>query len=115
MKYMLMIYGNESAEAAVPAATMQEVMAAYGAYSQALVQAGVMVGGERLQPSSTATRVSTAAGKTQVLDGPYAESKEQLGGYYMIEVKDLDQALTWAARCPGSQHGTVEVRPIWEM
>lgn len=115
MKYMLMIYGDEAGQAAAPAAATQEMMAAYGAYSQALVQAGVMLGGERLKPSSTATRVSTAAGKTQVLDGPYAESKEQLGGYYMIEVKDLDQALTWAARCPGSQHGTVEVRPIWEM
>ncbi len=115
MKCMLMIYGNEAAEQAIPDAAMQAVMAAYGAYSQALVQAGVMVGGERLKPSAMATRVRTGSGKTEVLDGPYAESKEQLGGYYMIDVPDLDQALTWAARCPGSQHGVVEVRPVWEM
>ena len=115
MKYLLMIYGNESAAQSAPAAATQEMMAAYGAYSQALVQAGVMVGGERLQPSTAATRVRSQAGKTEVLDGPYAESKEQLGGYYMIDVPDLDQAITWAARCPGSQHGTVELRPVWAM
>ena len=115
MKYLLMIYGNEAAEADVPPAARQQVMAAYMAYSQALVTAGVMVGGERLRPSSAATRVRTGSGKTEVLDGPYADSKEQLGGYYMIEVPDLDQAITWAARCPGAQHGTMEVRPVWEM
>ena len=115
MKYLLMIYGNETAEATAPEAATAQMMSAYMAYSQALVQAGVMVGGERLKPSSTATRVRLAAGKTEVLDGPYADSKEQLGGYYMIEVPDLDQALSWAARCPGAQHGVMEVRPVWPM
>jgi len=115
MKYLLMIYGNETAEQAMSEAATNEMMAAYGAYTQALVQAGVMAGGERLQPSSAATRVRMVAGKTEVLDGPYAESKEQLGGYYVIEVKDLDQALTWATRCPGAQHGVVELRPTWGM
>ena len=115
MKYLLMIYGNEGAEAAAPPSAMEQTMSAYMAYSQALVQAGVMVGGERLKASSAATRVRLAAGKTEVLDGPYADSKEQLGGYYMIEVPDLDQALGWAARCPGAQHGVIEVRPVWPM
>ena len=78
-------------------------------------KAGVYVGGDRLRPTSSATTVRVADGKTQVLDGPYAETKEQLGGYYMIDVPDLDAALSWAARCPGASHGTIEVRPIWPM
>jgi hypothetical protein len=76
-------------------------------------KAGVLVGGERLRPTSDATTVRVKDGKTQVLDGPYAETKEQLGGYYMIDVPDLDAALSWAARCPGAATGTMEVRPIW--
>ncbi|HSW07837.1 YciI family protein [Aquabacterium sp.] len=115
MKYMLMIFANEKAELSATDADNQAMMAAYGAYSQALVQAGVMAGGERLRPTSAATTVRVSKGRTEVLDGPYAETKEQLGGYYVIEVKDLDQALSWAARCPGASHGTVELRPIWEM
>ncbi len=85
------------------------------AYTEALKQAGALKGSNRLQPTATATTVRTVDGKQQVLDGPYADTKEQLGGYYLIEVADLDAALSWAARCPGSQHGTVEVRPIWAM
>jgi hypothetical protein len=73
------------------------------------------VGSNRLQRTSATTTVRTANGKTSVLNGPYAEVKEQLGGYYMIDVPDLDAALAWAARCPGASHGGVEVRPIWEM
>jgi hypothetical protein len=73
------------------------------------------VGANRLQPTTVATTVREANGKTQVLDGPYAESKEQLGGYYLIDVPDLDAALSWAARCPAVNHGVVEVRPIWDM
>jgi hypothetical protein len=85
------------------------------AYSEALKQAGALKGSGRLQPTSTATTVRTVDGKQQVLDGPYADTKEQLGGYFLIDVNDLDAALSWAARCPGSQHGIVEVRPIWQM
>jgi hypothetical protein len=77
--------------------------------------AGVMVGSNRLKPSGSASTVRIADGKTKVLDGPYAETKEQLGGYYLIEVPDLDTALSWAARCPGASHGTMEVRPVWTM
>jgi hypothetical protein len=115
MKYMLMIFSNEKAQASAIDADKQAMMAAYGAYSQALVQAGAMQAGERLQPTSTATTVRVSNGRTEVLDGPYADTKEQLGGYYLIEAKDLDEALSWAARCPGASHGAIEVRPVWAM
>ena len=111
MQYMLMIY---SSEAQVPTeAQAGEMMAAYGAYTEALKQAGAWVAGDRLRPSSASTTVQVANGKTQVLNGPYAETKEQLGGYYLIDVADLDVAISWAARCPGASHGKMEVRPIW--
>jgi hypothetical protein len=115
MKYILLIYSNEAAMASAPEPAMNQMMAAYGAYSQAMTEAGVIVGGERLRPSSAATTVRTTNGKTQVLDGPYAETKEQLGGYFLIEAPDLDAALSWAERCPGAAHGVIEVRPIWAM
>jgi hypothetical protein len=92
-----------------------QMSAPYMAYTEALKKAGVILGGDRLQPTSTATSVKVADGKTKVLNGPYAETKEQLAGYYMIDVPDLDAALSWAARCPGAAHGTIEVRPLWSM
>ena len=85
------------------------------AYSEALTKAGALVAGDRLQHTHTATTVRVEGGKTQVLNGPYAETREQLGGYYIVEAADLDAALSWAARCPGASHGAVEVRPIWSM
>ena len=115
MKYMLLIYGNEAAMQAASKAESEQMMAAYGAYTDALQKAGVIAGGDRLQRSTSATTVRAANGKTQVLDGPYAETKEQLGGYYLIDVPDLDAALSWAGRCPAASHGAVEVRPIWAM
>ena len=115
MKYMLLIYGNEAASQTASKAQVEEMMGAYHAYTEALDKAGVRVDGNRLQRSGSASTVRVANGKTQVLDGPYAETKEQLGGYYMIDVPDLDAALSWAARCPAASHGTVEVRPIWVM
>jgi hypothetical protein len=90
-------------------------VAAYQAYGEALKKAGIYKGSNRLQPVSAATTVRLEDGKAQVLDGPYVETKEQLGGYYLIEVPDLDAAISWAARCPGAGHGTIEVRPIWSM
>ena len=92
-----------------------QILAAYGAYTEAMGKAGVLVGGNRLRPTTVATTVRVADGKSQVLNGPYAEIKEQLGGYFLIDVPDLDAALSWAARCPGASHGTMEVRPIWSM
>jgi hypothetical protein len=113
MKYMLLIYSNDAEMEARPEAARTEITAAYMAYAQAMVQAGVMVAGDRLRPASTATTVRTTGGKPQVLDGPYAETKEQLGGYFLIEAPDLDAALSWAQRCPGVAYGSIEVRPIW--
>jgi len=113
MKYMLLVYVNEAAWPAMTPALQQQGMAAYNAYTEALKQAGVLASSDRLKPSTAASTVRVANGKTKVLDGPYAEAKEQLGGYYMIDVPDLDAALSWAARCPGSSHGAVEVRPFW--
>jgi hypothetical protein len=113
MQYLLMLYIEEDGWSGLTPAQQQEGLAAYGAYTEALQAAGVLQGSNRLQPTSTATRVRLAEGKTQVLDGPYAQSKEQVGGYYLIEAADLDAALGWAARCPAAGHGQVEVRPVW--
>ncbi len=115
MKYLLMIYGNEAPMLSASKAEVEQMMAGYAAYSEAMKKAGVLVGGERLRPIGDATTVRVTNGKTQVLNGPYAETKEQLGGYYMIDAPDLDAALSWAARCPGAQFGSIEVRPIWPM
>ncbi|MET0429427.1 MAG: YciI family protein, partial [Microvirga sp.] len=86
---------------------------AYVAYAEALKAAGVLVGGDRLQPSTTASTVRAGRDGPEILDGPYADTKEQFGGFYMIVVPDLDSALQWAARCPGAVEGAVEVRPMW--
>lgn len=115
MKYLLMIYQNEAAMAGASKAQTDQMMGAYMAYTEALAKAGVMVGGDRLHPSSAATTVRIANGSKKVLNGPYAETKEQLAGYYMIDVPDLDAALSWAARCPGASTGVMEVRPVWAM
>ncbi len=115
MQYLLLIYGNEAAMLSASKEAAGQMMAAYGAYTEAMKKAGVYIGGNRLQPTSSATTVRAPNGKSSVLDGPYAETKEQLGGYYMIEAPDLDAALAWAARCPGAVHGAIEVRPLWTM
>lgn len=115
MQYILMLYVNEAGWRNLTKAEQEQGVAAYMAYSEALKKAGVFKGTNRLQASSVATTLRIVDGKSQVLDGPYADSKEQLGGYYVIEVADLDAALSWAARCPASSHGVVEVRPLWSM
>ena len=115
MKYLLNIYASEAQEDAMSPEATGQLMQAYGAYTEALVKAGVLQGGERLRASTDAASVRVRNGKTEVLNGPYAETREQLGGYYLIDVPDLDAALSWAARCPSSSYGTIEVRPIWEM
>ena len=113
MQYMLLIHSDEARmKEAMASGRAPEMMGAYRAYTEAMKQSGVFVAGDALQPSSTATVVRVRDGHTQVLDGPYAEAKEQLAGYYLIEAKDLDGALAWAARCPGAQFGTMEVRPV---
>ena len=113
MQYLLLLYSNESQWLKLSQAEHEQTVAAYYAYTEALSKAGVLKGRNRLQPTSAATTVRVVDGKSQVLDGPYADSKEQLGGYYLIDVPDLDAALAWAARCPAASHGIVEVRPVW--
>jgi hypothetical protein len=115
VQYMLLIHTPEAFYKSASKADIEKTMAAYGAYTDAMKKAGVMIAGDRLQPVATATTVRVANGKSTVLDGPYAETKEQLGGYYIIDVPDLDAALSWAARCPGASSGAIEVRPIWSM
>lgn len=115
MQFLLLIYTNEAAMAARNETETGQMLAAYGAYADAMGKAGILQGGNRLRPTSAATSVRIQDGKTTVLDGPYADTKEQLGGYFLIEAPDLDAALSWAERCPGASDGTVEVRPIWTM
>jgi hypothetical protein len=115
MQYLLLLHANEAGFVNMTAAQQQQGMAAYAAYTEALKEAGAHKGSNRLRPIATATTVRNVDEKMQVLDGPYADSKEQLGGYFLIDVPDLDAALSWAARCPGASHGVIEVRPVWEM
>lgn len=115
MQYLLALYSDESQWDKMTPEQQQQGGAAYMAYTQALMAAGVFRGSNRLRPTTSATTLRTTNGKTQVLDGPYADSKEQLGGYYLIDVPDLDAALSWAGKCPGVGHGVVEVRAVWPM
>jgi hypothetical protein len=114
MKYILMDYVNEAGWPQLTNADMEHWLGAYIAYVEAMEKAGVLKNSTGLHPTSAATTVRVANGKTQVLDGPYADSKEQLGGFHIIDVADLDAALSWAARCPTALHGVVEVRPLRE-
>lgn len=115
MEYMLLIHADPTGFGALPEATRQQALAAYGAYTQALREAGIARSSNRLRPAAAATVVRVREGKTDVQDGPFIETKEELGGYFLIDVPDLDSALSWAARCPGASHGTIEVRPVWTM
>jgi hypothetical protein len=112
MKYILMDYVNESGWPQLTGAEQEHWLGAYIAYLEAMKKAGVLNNSTGLQPTATATTVRVADGKTQVLDGPYAESKEQLGGFHIIDVPDLDAAISWAARSPTALHGLIEVRPL---
>jgi len=115
MQYLLLIYSNEAEYNARPQAEVAQTMAEYGTFTQGIVQNGNFKGGERLRPISSATTVRVRNGKTMTTDGPFAETREQLGGFYMIEAKNLDEATAIAAKCPGARFGSIEVRPIWVM
>jgi hypothetical protein len=115
MQFMLMTYVQEDGWTKLTTVEQEQGVAAYVAYMEAMTKAGVLKGSNRLQASSAATTVRVANGKAQVLDGPYADSKEQFAGYFIVDVADLDAAISWAARCPAAGHGVVEVRPIWAM
>lgn len=114
MKYMLMDYVVQAGWEQLTRAEQEHWLGAYRAFMETMGKAGVLRDSKGLQPASTATTVRTRDGKTQVLDGPYADSKEQLGGFHIIEVADLDAALSWAARSPTALYGVVEVRPVME-
>ena len=113
MQYLLMIYQNEAESKKMDAAAGKKLTEEYGAFTQSIIQSGNFKGGDRLQPTTTATTVRVRDGKILTTDGPFAETREQLGGYYLIEAKDLDTALGIAARIPGARYGSIEVRPIW--
>jgi hypothetical protein len=115
MEYMLLIHGDASKFGAMPEQARSQAMAAYGAYSEALQRAGIVRSSNRLRPGSTATVVRVREGRTEVQNGPFIETREELGGYYLIDVPGVDEAHSWAARCPGASHGSVEVRPVWTM
>jgi hypothetical protein len=114
MKFLLTIYGEESGWGDASPEEIGQVMAAYEAFGRAAAEAGVLVGGEGLQPTSTATTVRVRDNETLTTDGPFAETREQLGGYYLLDCSDLDDAIGWAARIPGAQNGSVEVRPVMD-
>jgi hypothetical protein len=111
MQYMLLIYNSGDWQDLSPE-QQQEIGGAYFAFTEELQAAGKMVAGDALQPTSTATSVRVRDGETLTTDGPFAETKEVLGGYYLIDVESLDEALAWAAKIPGAAYGTIEVRPV---
>ncbi len=112
MEYLLLIYSSEADSKKMTAAEGQQIFQGYMAFTQDLTKSGKNKGGNPLEQSTTATTVRVRDGKTVVTDGPFAETKEQLGGYYLVEAKDLDDAIAIAARIPGAKHGSIEVRPV---
>jgi hypothetical protein len=114
MKYLLTIYNDESGFADATPEDVQQVMAAYEAFGREVSEAGAMLGGEGLQPSATATTVQVRDGNAITSDGPFADTREQLGGYYLLKCRDLDEAIGWAGKIPGAQNGTIEVRPVMD-
>jgi len=114
MRYVLMVYVDEKKTAATPPDEMGALMGGYMALEQELAAKKTKLAGEALQPVASATSVRVRNGKTVVTDGPFAETKEQLGGVYVLECKDLDEAIAWAAKVPDAKNGTIEIRPIWD-
>lgn len=112
MQYLLLIYRSEAELNKMTPADRQAISAEYGTYTQSIVQSGHFKAGDGLQPSTTATTVRVRDGKTLTTDGPFAETREQLGGYYLVEAKDLDAAIALAARIPNARDGSIEVRPV---
>jgi hypothetical protein len=112
MQYLLMIYRNEAELGKMGPAERKQMTTDYGTFTQSIIQSGQFKAGDGLQPTTTATTVRVREGKTLTTDGPFAETREQLGGYYLIDAKDLDTALAIAARIPGAKTGSIEVRPV---
>jgi len=116
MRYMVLIYGSEAASAAMSQAEKEAEMVAYNAFGQTANERGAFLSGEALVSSSSATTVRMRGGKLLTTDGPFAETKEQLGGFYLLKCKDLDEAIEMASLIPGAQTGSIEIRPVveWE-
>jgi hypothetical protein len=114
MKYLLTIISDESQWAAATPRELQEMMSAYDAFTREVTAAGVMLGGEGLSPSSSATTVRVRGDEVVTSDGPFAETREQLGGYYLLDCDDDEEAIGWAARMPGARYGAIEVRPVMD-
>ncbi len=112
MKYVLTIYADEKGFDSAPPEQIKQVIAAYDAFTKEVQDKGIFLGGEGLQPTSTATTVRVRNGETLTTDGPFAETKEQLNGFYLLDCNDLDEAIEWAAKIPGAARGSVEVRPV---
>ena len=114
MRYLCLIYENEKAWESMPKEEAGAIFGEYFAFTEGVKQSGQYIGGEALQPTQTATTVRVRNGKVQTTDGPFAETKEQLGGYYLIEARDLNEAIQVASKIPGSRSGSVEIRPIMD-
>ena len=113
MHYLLLIYSNEKEMAVMNPSAIASMTAEYTEFTKGIVQAGQFKAGDRLQPTSAATTVRVRNGQVATTDGPFAETREQLGGYYLVDAKNLDEAIAIAARIPGARVGSIEVRPIW--
>jgi hypothetical protein len=115
MQYMLLIYADESLLGQASEADQQAQMEKWNVYTESLRSSGAMKAGDALQPTATATTVrANGGGEPLVTDGPFAETREQLGGYYLLDVPDLDEAIKWAQQCPGAAYGSIELRPVME-
>jgi hypothetical protein len=115
MKYLCLIYNDEHEMGTMPRPDGEKMMAEYSEFTESIKKSGHYKGGDALQPTTTATTVRVRQNKVSTTDGPFAETKEQLGGYYVIDVPNLDEAVKWAARCPSAMHGSIEVRPVGAM
>jgi hypothetical protein len=115
MQYLMLIYSSETADADLSPERQQAMFAGYGAFTREVKEAGVMVAGDALERTAQATTVRVRDGKTLTTDGPFAETKEQLGGYYLLECADLDEAIAYAAKIPHAALGSIEIRPIMQI
>ncbi|MDH3590667.1 MAG: YciI family protein [Planctomycetota bacterium] len=114
MRYLLLIHSDETVYPKMTEQETAELMSAYDDFTESAKSAGALLGADRLRPSTTATTVRVRNTEVLATDGPFAETKEQLGGYYMIEAADLDEAIGWAAKIPSAKYGSIEVRPVWD-
>ena len=114
MRYILLIAGDETAEPAEESADMVATLAQYGEFAKEMAERGILQGGERLRKASDATTVRVRDGEVLTFDGPYAETKEQVGGYFIVDCEDLDEAIEVASKIPSALYGSIEVRPIWD-